>query len=131
MDRLSVTFADDSIKSDSTRYNFIPSTPTSPNIMENAHQPTTSGRNTSHINVVVSRLLCFYNILICDLLDADDTDEEDYSASVNAIIQRRASTRRSKKCNRRASSPFSLDLVPTGLDETRRRSSVFTTSSGE
>lgn len=65
------------------------------------------------------------------ILDAEETDEEDYSASVNAIIQRRASTRRSKKYNRRASSPFSLDLVPTEVDETRRRSSVFTTSSGE
>ncbi|XP_030761789.1 transmembrane channel-like protein 2 [Sitophilus oryzae] len=55
------------------------------------------------------------------------SDDEDYSISVNAIIQRRASTRRSKKRNRRASSPFSPE---TPVPE-RRRSSVFTTSSGD
>ncbi|KAF7284667.1 hypothetical protein GWI33_021851 [Rhynchophorus ferrugineus] len=56
-----------------------------------------------------------------------DSDEEDYSVSVNAIIQRRASTKRSMKRNRRASSPFTPE---TPLPE-RRRSSVFTTSSGD
>ncbi|XP_050312328.1 transmembrane channel-like protein isoform X2 [Anthonomus grandis grandis] len=54
-------------------------------------------------------------------------DEEDYSASVNAIIKRRASTRRSRKHTRRASSPFAPE--PAGPE--RRRSSVFTTSSGD
>jgi hypothetical protein len=52
----------------------------------------------------------------------DVSEDEDYSASVSAIMQRRASTRRSKR-SRRPSSPFS--------SEARRRSSVFTTSSGE
>ncbi|KAK9881608.1 hypothetical protein WA026_016479 [Henosepilachna vigintioctopunctata] len=61
-----------------------------------------------------------------------DSDGEDYSASVNAIIQRRASTRRSKKRrdSRRASSPFSPDVLPSSGND-RRRSSVFTTSSGD
>lgn len=55
------------------------------------------------------------------------SDEEDYSASVNAIIQRRASTKRSKKQTRRTSSPFGAETS----NPDRRRSSVFTTSSGE
>lgn len=57
----------------------------------------------------------------------DGTDaEEDYSASVSAIIQRRASTRRKSRKGRRASSPYTPDITSS-----RRRSSVFTTSSGE
>ncbi|XP_066151559.1 transmembrane channel-like protein [Euwallacea fornicatus] len=59
--------------------------------------------------------------------DGNISDEDDYSASVNAIIQRRASTRRSKKQSRRPSSPF-LAEAP---GPERRRSSVFTTSSGD
>ncbi|XP_046391532.1 transmembrane channel-like protein [Ischnura elegans] len=70
--------------------------------------------------------------------DEDDDDEEDYSASVSAILQqrRRASTRRSRRhrSTRRTSSPFS-PLSPDGASLTarrdRRRSSVFTTSSGD
>uniref|UniRef100_A0AAR5QI69 TMC domain-containing protein n=1 Tax=Dendroctonus ponderosae TaxID=77166 RepID=A0AAR5QI69_DENPD len=61
------------------------------------------------------------------VIDGNESDEDDYSASVNAIIQRRASTRRSKKQSRRASSPF-LSETPA---PDRRRSSVFTTSSGD
>nr|CAD7399071.1 unnamed protein product [Timema poppensis] len=58
-------------------------------------------------------------------------DDEDYSASVNAIMQRRASTRRpSKRRGRRPSSPFSPD-ADSGQSLGRRRSSVFTLSSGD
>lgn len=65
------------------------------------------------------------------MADPEDSDEEDYSASVNAIIQRKASSRKSRKRgSRRASSPFSPDILP-GTEGGRRRSSVFTTSSGE
>lgn len=59
-------------------------------------------------------------------------DVEDYSVSVSAIMQRRASTRRSSRKSfkgpRRASSP--MGPLIGGLNE-RRRSSVYTTSSGE
>lgn len=62
---------------------------------------------------------------------ANDSDEEDYSASVHAIIQRKASTRKSRRrSSRRASSPFSPDIL-LGNENGRRRSSVLTTSSGE
>ncbi|XP_050684067.1 transmembrane channel-like protein [Leptidea sinapis] len=58
----------------------------------------------------------------------DGSDDEDYSVSLSAVLrQRRASVRRSRKGRqRRSSSPF----LP---EETRprRRSSVFTTSSGD
>nr|CAD7567447.1 unnamed protein product [Timema californicum] len=61
----------------------------------------------------------------------DGEDDEDYSASVNAIMQRRASTRRpSKRRGRRPSSPFSPD-ADSGQSLGRRRSSVFTLSSGD
>ncbi|CAL8073052.1 unnamed protein product [Orchesella dallaii] len=57
-------------------------------------------------------------------LSANLTDEDDdYSASMNVILQRRASQRKVKGLGkRRTSSPYDSD---------RRRSSVFTTSSGE
>lgn len=58
------------------------------------------------------------NYLYAILTDED----EDYSASVSAILHRRASVRKVKGVGRRTSSP---------LDSDRRRSSVFTTSSGE
>ncbi|EDV96539.1 GH16307 [Drosophila grimshawi] len=65
-----------------------------------------------------------------DAVDVDD--EEDYSISVSAIMQRRASVRgyrgkRGSRNSRRASSPMDhmLDSVE------RRRSSVYTTSSGK
>lgn len=63
-----------------------------------------------------------------------ETDgDEDYSVSVSAMLQRKSSSRRfSRRKKRRGSSPF---LVDEGLDsfnsQPRRRSSVFTTSSGE
>ncbi|RZC40970.1 hypothetical protein BDFB_008360, partial [Asbolus verrucosus] len=64
-------------------------------------------------------------------VDVDESDEEDYSASVNAIIQRKASSRKSRRrSSRRASSPFSPDIL-LGSENGRRRSSVFTTSSGD
>lgn len=64
-------------------------------------------------------------------VDADD-DEEDYSISVSAIMQRRASVRgyrgkRGSRNSRRASSP--MDHVLDSVE--RRRSSVYTTSSGK
>lgn len=64
--------------------------------------------------------------------DDELDDEEDYSVSVTAIIQRRASVRgyrgkRGSRYSRRASSPMDhlMDTVE------RRRSSVYTTSSGK
>lgn len=54
-------------------------------------------------------------------------NENDYSASVCAIIQRRNSSRRQSRRKRRPSSPFGLDVD----NVTRRRSSAYTTSSGE
>jgi len=59
--------------------------------------------------------------------EANDS-EDDYSASVCAIIQQRNSTRRQSRRKRRPSSPFGADNVD-GI--ARRRSSVYTTSSGE
>ncbi|KFB36673.1 AGAP007628-PA-like protein [Anopheles sinensis] len=66
-------------------------------------------------------------------------DDEDYSASLNAIIQRKASVKKKRagyKGHRRASSPISQmmglpDGVGGGGGGGRRRSSVYTTSSGE
>ncbi|OXU24019.1 hypothetical protein TSAR_012214 [Trichomalopsis sarcophagae] len=54
-------------------------------------------------------------------------EEDDYSASACAIIQRRNSSRRHSRRKRRPSSPFS----PDAESALRRRSSVFTTSSGD
>ncbi|XP_017769171.1 PREDICTED: transmembrane channel-like protein 3 [Nicrophorus vespilloides] len=90
VDRLSVTFADDSIKGEF-----------SPKLLDKMQFPTIA-----------------------------EEEEEEYSNSVTAIMQRRASTRRSKKRGRRGSSPFSPDILPDG-ENGRRRSSVFTTSSGD
>nr|XP_021194817.2 transmembrane channel-like protein isoform X1 [Helicoverpa armigera] len=58
----------------------------------------------------------------------DGSEDEDYSASLSAVLrQRRASVRRSRKGRaRRPSSPFLADET-----RPRRRSSVFTTSSGD
>ncbi|CAH1126454.1 unnamed protein product [Ceutorhynchus assimilis] len=67
-----------------------------------------------------------------ETIETNESDEDDYSASVNVIIQRRASTRRSKKQSRRASSPFLPGEAPAcSVAQERRRSSVFTTSSGD
>lgn len=64
--------------------------------------------------------------------DVQDSDEEDYAISVTAIMQRRASTRgvRGYKSPRRASSPMG-HMIQIGNFNERRRSSVYTTSSGE
>ncbi|CAK1588444.1 unnamed protein product [Parnassius mnemosyne] len=58
----------------------------------------------------------------------DLSDDEDYSASLSVVLrQRRASVRRSRKGrSRRPSSPFLPDE-----NRSRRRSSIFTTSSGD
>ncbi|XP_023937963.2 transmembrane channel-like protein [Bicyclus anynana] len=58
----------------------------------------------------------------------DGSEDEDYSASLSAVLRhRRASVRRSRKGRtRRPSSPFLADET-----RLRRRSSVFTTSSGD
>ncbi|XP_063838119.1 transmembrane channel-like protein [Ostrinia nubilalis] len=58
----------------------------------------------------------------------EGSEDEDYSASLSAVLrQRRASVRRSRKGRaRRPSSPFLADET-----RPRRRSSVFTTSSGD
>ncbi|XP_011865677.1 PREDICTED: uncharacterized protein LOC105560834 [Vollenhovia emeryi] len=60
--------------------------------------------------------------------DGEENDsDEDYSASVCAIMQRRNSTRRQSRRKRRPSSPFGDNADGVA----RRRSSVYTTSSGE
>ncbi|KAF5276476.1 hypothetical protein FQA39_LY06545 [Lamprigera yunnana] len=104
VDRLSVTFAEDSIRSDSSiRTNFFNSN-ASPKSMDKVHFPTVT--------------------------DAEDSEEEDYSASVNAIIQRKASLKRSRRrSKRRTSSPYSPDILPG--TQNVRRSSIYTTSSGD
>lgn len=55
-------------------------------------------------------------------------EDEDYSASISAIMLRRQSTKRRGSRVRRSSSPYSLDPFQP---ETKRRSSVHTNSSGE
>ncbi|XP_033223167.1 transmembrane channel-like protein 2 isoform X2 [Belonocnema kinseyi] len=62
--------------------------------------------------------------------EGDEAEEEDdYSVSACAIIQRRNSSRKGRRRhNRRPSSPFSPDNFDGGV---RRRSSAFTTSSGD
>lgn len=61
-------------------------------------------------------------------VDGEKNDNEnDYSASICAIIQRRNSTRRQSRRKRRPSSPFGPDID----NVMRRRSSAYTTSSGE
>ncbi|XP_076649731.1 transmembrane channel-like protein [Halictus rubicundus] len=57
----------------------------------------------------------------------EEGDEDDYSASACAIMQRRSSSRRQSRRKRRPSSPFSTEAEAT----LRRRSSVYTISSGE
>uniref|UniRef100_A0A182QSL2 TMC domain-containing protein n=1 Tax=Anopheles farauti TaxID=69004 RepID=A0A182QSL2_9DIPT len=71
----------------------------------------------------------------------DTDDDEDYSASINAIIQRKASVKKKRggykgaQHHRRTSSPASqmMGLASDTMmgDGHRRRSSVYTTSSGE
>ncbi|EGI62029.1 Transmembrane channel-like protein 3 [Acromyrmex echinatior] len=58
----------------------------------------------------------------------ENDNEDDYSASVCAIMQQRNSIRRQSRRKRRPSSPFGVDNVD-GV--ARRRSSVYTTSSGD
>ncbi|XP_029674198.1 transmembrane channel-like protein 3 [Formica exsecta] len=59
--------------------------------------------------------------------DEGNDSEDDYSASVCAIMQRRNSTRRQSRRKRRPSSPFGVDVDGVA----RRRSSAYTTSSGD
>ncbi|XP_070151175.1 transmembrane channel-like protein isoform X2 [Polyergus mexicanus] len=59
--------------------------------------------------------------------DVGNDSEDDYSASVCAIMQRRNSTRRQSRRKRRPSSPFGVDVDSVA----RRRSSAYTTSSGD
>ncbi|XP_022160747.1 transmembrane channel-like protein 3 isoform X2 [Myzus persicae] len=62
-----------------------------------------------------------------------DENDEDYSASVNAILHKRLSVRKGKhQKQRRSSSPVSSMLADdASLISDRRRSSAFTTSSGD
>ncbi|XP_043248682.1 transmembrane channel-like protein 3 [Colletes gigas] len=57
----------------------------------------------------------------------EEGNEDDYSESAFAIMQRRSSSRRQSRRKRRPSSPFGAESEPTH----RRRSSVYTISSGE
>ncbi|XP_052125646.1 transmembrane channel-like protein isoform X2 [Frankliniella occidentalis] len=125
VDRLSVTFAAEerSICSDaSVRVNVMPSTGT---LAANGYGQDAADRTAAGLG---------------DQDDDDDDDDEDYSVSMSAIIQRRASTRRSRRRTsrnrrgshaRRPSSPFSPDADSAGAPQSRRRSSVFTTSSAD
>ncbi|XP_053662984.1 transmembrane channel-like protein [Anopheles marshallii] len=68
----------------------------------------------------------------------ESDDDEDYSASINAIIQRKASVKKKRGGykgghHRRTSSPASqmMGLASEPMADGRRRSSVYTTSSGE
>ncbi|GAB0099678.1 transmembrane channel-like protein [Sergentomyia squamirostris] len=67
--------------------------------------------------------------------DSEDDDLEEYSVSVSAIMQRRASTRGTRKRGyrspRRTSSPLGNAMNFPGGGPDRRRSSVYTTSSGD
>ncbi|KAK9743978.1 TMC domain [Popillia japonica] len=107
VDRLSVTFAEDSQRSDTPNRRNSYNSNLSPTTMDKVHFPHQQN-------------------------EEDNSDEEDYSASVSAIMQRRASTKKSKRSrtSRRASSPFTPDILP-GTENERRRSSCYTTSSGE
>ncbi|KAJ8941380.1 hypothetical protein NQ318_003633 [Aromia moschata] len=61
----------------------------------------------------------------------EESDPEDYSASVNAIIQKKNFyTKITTPQRSQGEFPFSPDVLP-GTENSRRRSSVFTTSSGE
>ncbi|XP_048525365.1 transmembrane channel-like protein [Dendroctonus ponderosae] len=108
VDRLSVKFANDSLKSDFSK--------STSNFALGKMQQQSLQHQQDRVQFPEQ-----------PVIDGNESDEDDYSASVNAIIQRRASTRRSKKQSRRASSPF-LSETPA---PDRRRSSVFTTSSGD
>lgn len=68
------------------------------------------------------------HVLFAETKDGKFDNDEDYSASISAIMLRRASTKRRGSRARRSSSPYSLDPFNP---ETKRRSSVYTNSSGE
>lgn len=95
-------------------------------------------------NFIHISFTCVFSLILCVYLwlcsgDVHHSDEdEDYSASVSAIMQRRASIRgtkrRASRKSRRASSPMDnlLDNITLNNNSAdRRRSSVYTTSSGE
>ncbi|KAH1004101.1 hypothetical protein HUJ04_003903 [Dendroctonus ponderosae] len=144
VDRLSVKFANDSLKSDFSKStsNFAlgkmqqQSLQHQQDRVQFPEQPVIVSY-TLNIELNCERDIKSVNLENCrkdnikirqwQTSNGNESDEDDYSASVNAIIQRRASTRRSKKQSRRASSPF-LSETPA---PDRRRSSVFTTSSGD
>lgn len=132
IDRLSVTFAEDSQRSDiSSRCNlFNPNSLSSPVTSENLQFPPLAGKPKNFLSSA-HQVKVFVFVKSNCLSGEENSDDEDYSASVTAIMQHRASSCKSrKKGNRRASSPFSPDVLPCA-ENGRRRSSVFTTSSGE
>ncbi|XP_022904331.2 transmembrane channel-like protein [Onthophagus taurus] len=106
VDRLSVTFAEDSQKSEIAKKTFFNQNFSDPPKMDKVHFPSVT--------------------------DGEITDEdEDYSITLTAIMQRKASTKKSRrKSTRRTSSSFSPDILP-GTESERRRSSCYTTSSGD
>lgn len=64
----------------------------------------------------------------------NNSEDEDYSVSMSAVMQRRASQRGSRKKSHRTSSPMghvSGNTIGVAKGGDRRRSSVYTTSSGE
>ncbi|CAH2217782.1 jg19754, partial [Pararge aegeria aegeria] len=85
---------------------------------------TSSGVNLSHLPSEIPA----NNEVKFSPSTGDGSEDEDYSASLSAVLRhRRASVRRSRKGRaRRPSSPFLADET-----RSRRRSSVFTTSSGD
>lgn len=87
---------------------------------------------THPINIEFYQVNSYYPCVLIVIFLCSENDE-DYSASVNAILHKRLSIRKCKyQKQRRSSSPVS-SMVPddASLLSDRRRSSAFTTSSGE
>ncbi|XP_031776655.1 transmembrane channel-like protein 2 isoform X2 [Nasonia vitripennis] len=129
VDRLSVTFA---IAEPSNGDGQEPSTPASPPLPAatssfdfNHHQHHHPRRRAFLLDTTAARSSA--DMQPTTLESEEVAEEDDYSASACAIIQRRNSSRRHSRRKRRPSSPFS----PDAESALRRRSSVFTTSSGD
>ncbi|XP_058805239.1 transmembrane channel-like protein [Phymastichus coffea] len=126
VDRLSVTFAIDERNGEDNAAESSSQPPPSSDFDFNHHHPprrraTLDAALIKRPSPDMQRLHSYHGS------EEAGGEEDDYSASACAIIQRRNSSRRHSRRKRRPSSPFSPD-AETAL---RRRSSVFTTSSGD
>ncbi|XP_023248331.1 transmembrane channel-like protein 2-A [Copidosoma floridanum] len=129
VDRLSVTFAiaERSCSSDGQEATSPPpglplASPTSPNFDFN-------GQPRKRIDTIDSGSTGKPDGHRLATPESEEAADADYSVSASAIIQRRNSLRRPSRRRRRPSSPFSPDYE--GALARRRRSSVYTTSSGD